>query len=67
MNIPPFLMTDKELLDECKNYDVIMEYYQAGQLSLSDKIVKMLQADIRVVYEEVKRRIEEKRDQMPEM
>lgn len=54
----PLEMTDHELLQECRNYEIIIEYYQSGQLVLGNHIMKMLRADIQEVYDEIKWRME---------
>jgi len=54
----PVEMTDEELLECCKNYDIIIEYYQSGRLSLGNHIMQMLRADIQEIYNEIKWRME---------
>lgn len=54
----PFQMTDEELVQECRNYDTIIQYYQAGRLSLGNHIMKLLRSDIQEVYDEIKWRME---------
>ena len=56
-------MTDDELVQMCDSYDGVMYYYQKGQLKLNDYLLKLLRAEVQAVYEEIKYRMEEKRQQ----